>query len=185
MHLHYAVALADQLAALGLTPADIDLVAFSHLHFDHVGSANLFPEATLLIQAAEYQAGFIDRDSTIFEPDLYLGLAEAPRRILSGDHDVFGDGRVQLIAAPGHTPGHQVLLLRLPETGNLVLSGDLYHFRISREQRRVPAFNTDRAASLASMQKVEDLLKREGATLWIEHDQALADTLELAPAYYR
>jgi hypothetical protein len=65
-----------------------------------------------------------------------------------------------------------------------VLSGDLYHFRRSRERRRVPLFNTNQPQTLASMDKVEALLEREGATLWIEHDKALADTLRKAPGYY-
>ena len=183
MTLEYQRPLADQLADLELTPADIDYVAFSHLHFDHVGSANLFSESVQLIQAAEYQAGYVDR-LPVYQPELYLGLADTPRKVLDGDFDVFGDDSVRLVSAPGHTPGHQALLVRLRDTGPVVLSGDLYHFRATRRLRRVPVFNTDREQTLASMAKVEVLLEAEGATLWIEHDQALADTLDKAPRYY-
>jgi len=182
--LRYDVALPDQLAAMDITPADIDLVAFSHMHWDHVGAANLFTDSTLLIQDAEYQAAFVDQNNQLFDPSLYLDLADSERRILNGDYDVFGDGSVMIISAPGHTPGHQVLLVELENTGPVLLSGDLYHFRKSRELRRVPLFNTDAEETLRSMDKIEALLKAEQATLWIEHDQALADTLKKAPEYY-
>ena len=180
----YDRSLLRQLAEMDLTPEDIDLIAFSHMHFDHTGAANAFAASTLLIQRAEYEAAFGEEVNPVFEPALYMGLADSERVILDGDHDVFGDGSVVIVSAPGHTPGHQVLLLRLANTGNLVLSGDLYHFRKSRELRRVPVFNTSAEETLRSMDKVEALLKQESATLWIEHDKALADTLKLAPAYY-
>lgn len=180
----YATSFPDQLAAMGLTPSDIDLVAFSHMHYDHVGAANVFTSSTLLIQDAEYRAAFGEAVNPYFEPALYSSLADNERQILSGDHDVFGDGSVVIVSAPGHTPGHQALLLRLANTGPLMLSGDLWHFRASRKLRRVPVFNTDAEETLRSMDKVETLLAAEHATLWIEHDKALAETLKLAPAYY-
>lgn len=185
MRLAYARSLEDQLSDLGLAPADVELVAFSHLHFDHVGSANLFAASTLLIQAPDFEAGFDDPDPRLFPMPLYAALKESPRVLLNGDHDVFGDGRVRLISAPGHTPGHQTLLLDLEETGPVLLSGDLYHFRESRALRRVPVFNSDADQTLASMTRIEALLEAEGATLWIEHDKTLADTLRKAPAFYR
>ena len=176
--------MTQNLALVGLTPEDVDIAAFSHMHFDHVGAANLFTDAHLLIQETEYKAAFIERDNPIFEPELYLELEDNERTLLAGDHDVFGDGSVIIVSAPGHTPGHQVLLLKLENMGPLVLSGDLYHFAESRTLRRVPQFNTDAEATFRSMDKVEALIRKEGATLWIEHEKALADTLNLAPAYY-
>ena len=183
--MRYERSLSDQLQSMDVEISDIDLVAFSHMHWDHVGAANLFSESTLLIQQTEYQAAFVDQDNPVFQPDLYMGLADNNMQILEGDHDVFDDGTVQIISAPGHTPGHQVLLLKLTETGPLVLSGDLYHFRRSRELRRVPEFNTNAEDTLSSMDKVEALIEQENATLWIEHDKALADTLRKAPESYR
>ena len=107
-------------------------------------------------------------------------------KVIGGERDteVFGDGTVVLVSAPGHTPGHQVLLLRLANTGPLLLSGDLYHFAESRALRRAPTFNHDAEQTFASMDKVEALIAAEGATLWIEHEMALAETLDLAPAFY-
>ena len=184
VYMTYERSLIDQLADMDLEPADINLAAFSHMHYDHVGAANAFTESTLLIQDTEYEAAFVNVTNPVFQPDLYMDLKDGDIRKLSGDHDVFGDGSVTIISAPGHTPGHQVLLLRLANTGPLVLSGDLYHFQMSRKLRRAPAFNTDAQQTLRSMDKVETLLESEGARLWIEHEMALAESLKMAPAYY-
>ncbi len=179
--------LASQLAELdlGFDLSSLDYVAFSHMHYDHVGVANEIEGATWLVQGPEYEAMFgASSDVPAAQPELYENLRDAERVILDGDHDVFGDGRVRILSAPGHTPGHQVLFLDLAVTGPLVLSGDLYHFRLSRAERRVPTFNVDREATLASMDRVEAFVEDVGATFWIEHDLALFQGLETAPAYY-
>ena len=177
--------LSEQLPGIGLDMNSFDFVAFSHMHFDHVGVANEVNGATLIIQKPEYDATFAAEvtvpavDATLFE-----NLKNAERILIDGDHDVFGDGRVQIISAPGHTPGHQVLFIDLANTGPVVLSGDLYHFAISRRDRRVPEFNVDRDMSLASMDRVETLVQDTGATFWIEHELAFFEQLNTAPAYY-
>ena len=187
MTLRYARSVLEQLEAVGTPAAEIDFVAFSHMHFDHVGAANAFARSTLLIQRTEHAAAFdeVERYPGIFVPEHYAALRDAKTILLDGDHDVFGDGSVEILAAPGHTPGHQVLYVELAETGPVVLSGDLYHFAESRVLRRVPEFNTDAAASRQSMERIERLLEAHGATLWIEHEKAVADTLRKAPAFYR
>jgi N-acyl homoserine lactone hydrolase len=103
---------------------------------------------------------------------------------LEGDRDVFGDGSVTIIATPGHTPGHQSLLVRLPKTGVLLLSGDAVHFKDNWDNRRVPANNSDKDQSAASMQRMSDLLAKEKGQLWINHDKAQRDSLKLAPEFY-
>ncbi|MEP1472156.1 MAG: N-acyl homoserine lactonase family protein [Halieaceae bacterium] len=181
----YNVSLIDQLSAMKLQPADIDLVAFSHFHLDHNGAANAFADSHLLIQRAEYEAAFAETDiNPIFDPTLYDQLKDVPKTILNGDHDVFGDGHVVIVSAPGHTPGHQVLFVDLENTGPVVLSGDLYHFEVSRKLRAVPTFNTDAEESRRSFDKVEQFLVDKQATLWIEHSKALADTQKKAPNWY-
>ncbi len=177
--------LADQLAELGIGSSDVDLVAFSHMHWDHVGQANQFADATLLIQRAEHEAAFVDEPSVpFFDRALYAELEDNETVLLDGDHDVFGDGRVVIKSAPGHTPGHQVLFLDLAATGPIVLSGDLYHFPESRKLRRVPRFNFDREQTLASMDRLEAFLEESGAKLWIEHDFAFARGLRKSPEFY-
>jgi N-acyl homoserine lactone hydrolase len=179
--------LAEQLVAAGLEfdLSSLDYMAFSHIHYDHVGVANEISGATWLVQRGDYEAAFAEPITVpAVQPELLTNLRDADRLLLDGDHDVFGDGRVRLISAPGHTPGHQVLFLDLEWVGPLVLSGDLYHFRISRDDRRVPVFNVDLELSLQSMDKVEAFVAEQGAMFWIEHDLALFQTLQTAPRYY-
>jgi len=177
--------LSEQLAAINLDMSSFDFMAFSHMHFDHVGVANEVEGATLLIQQAEYDAGFADPvEIPGADPSLYNKLADAQKVLLNGDHDVFGDGRVRIVSAPGHTPGHQVLFIDLAVTGPLVLSGDLYHFAISRELKRVPSFNHDAEATKASMDHVEEIIAETGSKLWIQHELALFEQLKKVPLHY-
>ena len=179
----YERSIVDQLAAMGIKPTDITYVAFSHLHSDHAGGANAFAGSNVLMQKAEWDSALAGNPE--FEPsDVFAKLKEAKLTIIDGDHDVFGDGSVTLVYAPGHTPGHQTLLINLAKTGPVMLSGDLYHFRESRMLRRVPKFNYNAAMSLRSIDDVEALLEKTGAALWIEHEKIFADTLKKAPQFY-
>src|SRR6266404_1917683 len=168
--------LASQLDQLAVKPTDIKFLAVSHTHPDHIGNVELFPTSMLLVQKAEY-----DWPSPLgvgrFKP-------EHPVTKLEGDYDVFGDGSVTIIATPGHTPGHQSLLVKLPKTGAIVLSGDAVHFKDNWDNRRVPSINTDKDKTAASMQRIADVLAKEKAQLWINHDKAQTDTLKHAPEFY-
>ncbi len=97
---------------------------------------------------------------------------------------MFGDGSVTILSTPGHTPGHQSLLVKLPKTGALVLSGDAVHFKSNWDNRGVPAGNVSKEQTLASMEKIDGILKKEKAQLWINHDKAQRDRLKMAPEYY-
>ena len=174
-----------QLSEIGVDPKQITHVAFSHTHGDHVGNGNLFSNATLHIQQAEYAIAFGPEavSKWNFEVTSYDRLRANPIVHLRGDHDVFGDGTVIIISTPGHTPGHQSLLVRLPKRGPVILSGDMVHLRDNWEQRRVPSFNFSREQSLQSMEKIAVLIKQTGAQLWINHDKAQSDSIPKAPAY--
>jgi len=177
--------LSQQLESMGLSMASLDYVSFSHFHFDHIGVGNEVPNATLIVQQAEFDAAFTEPVAiSTFDPRLYSELKNNKRIVINGDYDVFGDGNVNLISAPGHTPGHQVLQLNLKNFGPLILSGDLYHFRLSRQHRRIPHFNHNVEQTLESMTKVEEIVKRSGATFWIQHDLAKFNSLKTAPNYY-
>ena len=116
-----------------------------------------------------------------FIPSLYASMPDNPIEIVDGDHDLFGDRSVQIISTPGHTPGHQSLLVRLRETGPVVLSGDVAHFQENFRYRRVPSFNADHAQTLRSMDRIDALLQAEGAVLWINHDAGQSAAIPHAP----
>ena len=186
---HLDKTLTDQLAEIGLKPRDIARVAISHTHGDHIGNVSLFPNSTILMQQAEY--------SWINSPDgpndnvnqlmaLARKLLGAPKnlQLIDGDNDVFGDGSVTLVYTPGHTPGHQSLLVHLKNSGFIILSGDVVHLEENFEKNRVPSLNTNNAESIASMQKIRQMIAMYKATLFINHDKKQTDKLKLLPAFY-
>jgi len=176
--------LLPQLAEIGYQPSDITYIALSHYHWDHIANANAFANATWLVRQVERDLMFADKPPVTM-PAWYAALKDAKTVIIEGeDHDVFGDGTVVIKNAPGHTPGHQILYVKLPQTGDVVLSGDLYHFPEARQLKRVPTFDYDQKMTPASREKAEAFLASTGATLWIQHDSALIGSLKKAPEYY-
>ncbi|MGH8629926.1 MAG: N-acyl homoserine lactonase family protein [Burkholderiales bacterium] len=176
--------LASQLAEIGLSPVDVTHLAISHFHSDHCGNANLFTTATLYIQQPEYDAAFGPEPAKFgFVPANYERLRANPVVKLNGDHDVFGDGSVVILTTPGHTPGHQSLLVRLPKSGAVLLSGDMVHFDSNWSNRRVPSRNFDRDLSARTMERVSAFLAANNARLWINHDKAQSAAIAHAPEY--
>lgn len=186
---HLDRTITSQLAEIGLKTGDIDYVAISHTHGDHIGNVKLFPDATVLLQRAEYD--WINSGPPT-DPNLnqLVTLARQlmghPRnlKLIDGDLDVFGDGSVILISTPGHTPGSQSLMVHLANSGYIVLSGDVVHLEENFEKNIVPALNVDKAQSLASMQRIRDIMQKYNAKLFINHDKAQTDRLKLIPAFY-
>ena len=177
--------LRPQLVALGFKPEDITYLSMSHYHVDHTANANLFAGSTWIVQQAEYDAMFSEAEVGIRVPDTYKDLKAAKRITLhNADYDVFGDGKVIIKTAPGHTPGHQMLFLKLAKFGPLLLAGDLYHLPEERTLDRVPTFDFDAAMTRASRKKVDEFVKQTGAKLWIQHDPATNAPLKKAPLYY-
>jgi glyoxylase-like metal-dependent hydrolase (beta-lactamase superfamily II) len=174
--------LKAQLSQLGLSPDKVRYLAFSHEHVDHIGNANLFAKATWLLNKKEHDWVLATATPAGRLPALLAASATARRRTITSDFDVFGDHSVMILQAPGHTPGHQVLLVRLPRSGPVILAGDLYHSLENRAKRRVPRFNTDRAQTLASMDRIEGLARRLHARLVIQH---AAEDIGRLPAFPR
>jgi N-acyl homoserine lactone hydrolase len=181
--------LASQMARmdLGFDMSSLEYVAFSHIHWDHVGASNDVESGTWLVQQGDYDAAHAEGNMSVpaVQAELLTSIKTRPTQVLNGDHDVFNDGSVRIIAAEGHTPGHQVLLVDLQDTGPVVLSGDLYHFQFSRANRVVPLFNVDAEQTLRSMDKVEALVAETGADFWLQHDASLFDSQQKAPGFYQ
>jgi N-acyl homoserine lactone hydrolase len=186
---HLDKTITGQLAEIGLKTSDITYVAISHTHGDHIGNVGLFPNSTVLMQRVEY-TWISSPDGTNDNVNQLKALARkllgTPKQLqlLDGDTDVFGDGSVTLISTPGHTPGSQSLLVHLKNSGFIILSGDVVHLEENFEKNIVPSLNTDKATSIASMDRVRRMIATYQAKLFINHDKAQSDTLRLLPAFY-
>ena len=176
--------LLPQLAAAGYAPADITFFAMSHYHSDHTANANAFANATWIVQKAERDFMFAEKPEGIIQPGTYDALRNAKTKVLNNeDFDVFGDGSVVVMSTPGHTPGHQVLSVKLANKGTVVLAGDLYHYPEERTTGRIPTFEFNADQSTASRARIERYLEDSRGTLWIEHDKATHAALPKAPRY--
>jgi N-acyl homoserine lactone hydrolase len=176
-HATRARKLAAELAEVGVQPPDITFVAVSHTHPDHVRNVELFPAATLLIQKAEVDWAFAAGKPAPFRKD-------RPMKLLDGDLDVFGDGSVILLSTPGHTPGHQSLLVHLDKTGWIVLTGDAAHSRDNWDNDRVPSMNTSAEQTHASHARLARIAAEKKAALWINHDLVTFESLKHSPQFY-
>lgn len=177
--------LTEQLVEIGYSPSDMTYLALSHYHYDHTANANVFAGATWLVRQEERDAMFAENPPGTTQPSTYSALRHSKTVIIKSDNcDVFGDGTVMIKAAPGHTPGHQILYLKLPKTGGVVLSGDLYHYPEERILDRVPTFEFDSKQTRASRIVIDAFLKQTDAQLWIQHDFNGNAKLKKSPAFY-
>jgi N-acyl homoserine lactone hydrolase len=175
--------LLPQLAAAGYKPSDVTYFALSHYHSDHTANANEFAGATWIVQKAERDFMFGPKpQGAIVQEASYDKLKDAKTKILDNeDFDVFGDGTVVVMSAPGHTPGHQVVAVKLAKRGTVVLAGDLFHYPEERTTGRVPTFEFNAEQSTAARARIEKFVADNKAQLWIEHDIATHASLPRAP----
>jgi glyoxylase-like metal-dependent hydrolase (beta-lactamase superfamily II) len=174
-----------QLKGTGHRAADVTHLALSHYHWDHTANANAFAAATWLVPPAERQAMFAEKPAGTVRPATYARLQSSKTvTVTAPEHDVFGDGTVILKQAPGHTPGHQVLYVKLAKTGGVLLSGDLYHYPQERTMNRYPTFEFNEEQTRTSRAGVEAFMMRTGARLWIQHDLTAHAKLNKAPQFY-
>src|ERR1700704_4672383 len=183
--------LLPQLAAIGYTPANITYMALSHYHGDHVANASLFAGSTWIVQKGDRDPILAPRTANppatgrVPDPKFFEGLANSKTIVLNGeDHDVFGDGTVVIKSTPGHTPGHQSLFLKLAKTGNILLSGDLYHYPEEITYKKVPLRDANREQTAKSREMIEAFVKQNRAQLWIQHDYTTGIKRKVAPAFY-
>lgn len=172
--------LAARLAAVGVAPGDVRWLVNSHLHFDHTGGNAQLPDARLLVQRREWEAGQRDEEVaanfyTRRDYDLGHDLL-----LVDGEHDVFGDGSVVCVPTYGHTPGHQSLRVRLPG-GDVVLAADACYLRRTLEALHLPATVRDREAALASLRRLR-ALREAGSRIFFGHDPEFWRGVPQAPA---
>jgi len=173
--------LIDQLAELGLTADDVEYLSLSHAHPDHSGNANKFKNSTFIVNELEQKYMFSEKIKSYFGAG-YSALESARTVTFREGHDVFGDGSVLIKSMPGHTPGSSVLLIRLNEAGNILLSGDLYVHARGRKLKTMHRYN-DEQATIDSREKFEAMVKQEEARVIIQHDKNDFESLPQFPAY--
>ena len=190
IHWTRAKTLAAQLKEIGVAPADIRSIGISHTHPDHIGNIEMFPRTTVLIQKAEFDDYFAPGKPPVAVPSATTPTfsKEHPVNLIQEDLDVFGDGSVMIFYTPGHTPGHDSLLVHLRKTGWVILTGDAVHLRGNWDNRRIPYFfrlsTEQKLQTLTSMQRIADLMSFYHAQLWILHDKTQTDKQKHAPVYY-
>ena len=176
--------LRDLMAVVGYQPAGITYFAISHGHGDHTANANDFQASTWLASKPEYDAMFADKAPRFYTPATYSALKNVKTVFIKDDHDVFGDGTVVIKQTPGHTPGHQVLIVKLAKTGPIALTGDLYHYPEEVNRREVAPAQGDQEITLKSRDALVDYLKTIKGQMWITHDLIGFSRLKKSPEYY-
>ena len=178
------VSLVDFLAKIDVKPEQIKYVGISHYHADHTGQVASFPKATVLIGKADWDAISAPKpgQGVNFQPFEAWIKGESKVEPLALDKDVFGDGSAIVLYTPGHTPGHHSLLVKLKEKGAVLITGDLAHFHENYDSNGVPTFNTDRAQTLASLDRFKKIAAGTKATVIIQHDARDIDKLPAFPA---
>jgi N-acyl homoserine lactone hydrolase len=178
------VSLVDLLAKIDLKPDQIKYVGISHYHADHTGQVNSFPNATLLIGKGDWEAITSPKpaEGVNFKPFENWIKGDGKVEPVALDKDVFGDGSVIMLYTPGHTPGHHSLLVKLPQTGNVILTGDAAHFRENFDSDGVPTFNVDRAQTVASLERLKAIASNLKAIVVIQHDARDVNKLPAFPA---
>jgi glyoxylase-like metal-dependent hydrolase (beta-lactamase superfamily II) len=160
--------LKGQLADIGYSPESIDYLVLSHLHWDHTGNANYFTNSKWLIPKQEYDVGFGPDVKLPYNYKDYAALQGNRVEFISGDFDVFGDGSVKILQTPGHTKGHVSLYVNLKNTGGVVLTGDLYHYREELTLQRMPDAEKT-VGTPESREKINEFVRRTNSQLWIGH----------------
>ena len=163
--------ITDQLAQIGVKPDQVEFIGISHYHGDHTGQATQFPRAKLLIGAADLEA---IKSKTppggVAPPHIQPWIdGTSPVEPLVEDRDVFGDGRVTILMTPGHTPGHSSLLVKLA-TGPVILSGDLWFSHEDALRAVMPDFNTSRAETIASRERIARMAEKLDAVIILQHE---------------
>jgi glyoxylase-like metal-dependent hydrolase (beta-lactamase superfamily II) len=169
--------IAARLRAMAIDPASIRWIVNSHLHGDHCGGNALIPNATVIVQASEWDFAPRAEDTGYTRHEFDTGQ---PVTKLQGDHDLFSDGSVVLFPTPGHTPGHQSARVRL-RGGEVVLAGDCCNMRASLDQLRLPDHAHDADAYLRSLLHLRDL-RANGVRIFYGRDPDFWRTVPQAEA---
>jgi N-acyl homoserine lactone hydrolase len=181
-------AMAAQLAKIGLKTSDIKYVVVGHMHLDHGGNVSQFPNSTLVVQNDEMKAAWWPDPgfSVYYIPGDFADTKKMDVIRLEGDLNLFGDRSIEIRRAPGHTPGSQFAVVRLPKTGTVVLTSDVVYLKESLEKNLIaPIPGTwSPMAAYESYQKIRLVRDGEKASIFYGHDPEVFKATKQAPDYY-
>ncbi len=175
--------LVHRLDTIGLEPADVDVVVLSHLHFDHAGGAHIFDKSELVVQQDEYS--YAHYPASFFAPLYYRKNFDLPSykwRLLDGDAEIVPG--VTVLRSDGHTPGHQSLLVELPETGAVILSGDCAYWQRNLDEDLPPGVVWDPTRAMHSIKRLKTIARLTGGRIFPSHDPAFWARTKKAPDAY-
>ena len=181
-------AIPVQLNKIGLKPDDVKYVAVGHLHLDHGGNVGQFKNATLIAQDDEFKAAWWPDVgySVYYIPGDFAETKNMKTIRLTGDFDLFDDGSVRVIRAPGHTPGSQFMVVKLPKTGTVILTSDCVYLTESLEKNLIPPIpgTWSPTDSYNSYAKIRHFRDADNGKLFIGHDAELFKAAKKAPDFY-
>ena len=176
--------LVHRLDSLGLEPASVDLVVLSHLHYDHAGGAALFQDSELIVQQDEYS--YAHYPASFFASFYYRKNYDLPGyrwRLLDGDAELVPG--ITALRSDGHTPGHQSLLVELPQTGPVILAGDCCYWQQSIDHETPPGVVWDPTRAMHAIKRLKTIARLMGGRIFPSHDPAFWATAVKAPDAYR
>lgn len=178
----------NQLSKIGIEPKEISYVVLSHLHLDHAGGVGQFPKAKYIVQRNELHWAYV--------PDFYQKAAyikadfdrNVDWLILEGreddNHDLFGDGSIKVWFTPGHTPGHQSLLVKLEESGEFLLSGDCCYTEEILNEDILPGLVWSPSEAIRSIKRLREARDLRGIKIITGHDPVAWKNFKKSPEYY-
>ncbi len=174
----------EQLARVGASPDEIDIVINTHLHYDHTAYNRLFEKATIIVQKAEMRHAFVPEKFMweYYQPRSHFDVPDLNYELIEGDYEV-AEG-VHILSTPGHSAGHQSVLVETEKPGPIIIAGDAVYFKESLEQFVVPYIVYDPTQCLASQKRIARIAQKKGARVLPSHDASFFETLKKAPSCY-
>ena len=173
-----------QLAKIGVPLDEIDIVINTHLHYDHTAYNKLFKKATFIVQKREMRHAFVPEkfESQFYQPRSHFDVPDLNYELIKGDYELV-EG-IHILSTPGHSPGHQSVLVETEELGPIIIAGDAVYFKESLEKEVLPAIVYNPSQCLSSLQRIKRIAQKKGAEVFPSHDAAFYKTLRKSPSYY-